>query len=212
LGPDCTGHPWQNLAEGGFSIQRRMLDAYVAGCTDRETVYRQNAQFAQDYQFWGQWAHKRRDTHGRIYYLSPEVILGNARGAAVEPARLRRVFRLRQLTRQVRQQGRIRLHNFGIYVDQSLWGQTFEVLIYDEAMRIEQAEHLLVSYPCVYDIRQRRITAVDGTGRQQYRQVQMIQLMLWALELARTVWRMPRYRRASWPPRAHPAPQMGLFD
>jgi hypothetical protein len=36
----------------------------------------------------------------------------------------------------------------------------------------------LVSYPCVYDTRQRRITAVDGTGRQHYRQVQILQLML----------------------------------
>jgi hypothetical protein len=151
-----------------------MLDAYVAGCIDRETVYRQHAQFVQDYQFWGHWAHKRRDTHGRIYDLSPEVILGNTRGAAVEPAHLRRVFRFRQLTRQVRQQGQIRLHNFGLYVDQGLSGQMVEVLLYDEAMRIEQAEHLLVSYPCVYDTKQRRITAVDGTGRQPYRQVLVI--------------------------------------
>jgi hypothetical protein len=134
----------------------------------------------QDYQFWGHWAHKRLDSQGRVYYLSPEVILGNARGATVEPTRLRRVFRHRQLTRQVRQQGHIRLHNFGIYVDQNLWGQTTEVLIYDDVMRIEQAEHLLVSYPCVYDPRQRRITAVDEMGRRHYRQVQVIQLMLWA--------------------------------
>jgi transposase InsO family protein len=210
--PIARGHPWQNLAEGGFSIQRRMLDAYVAGCTDRETVYRQHAKFVNEYQFWGHWAHKRADTHRRIYYLSPEVILGHARGFAVEPARLRRVSRLRQMTRQVRQQGQIRLHNVGLYVDHGLSGQTVEVLIYDEVMRIEQAEHLLVSYPCVYDTRQRRITAVDGIGRQQYRQVQVIQLMLWALELVQTVWHMPRYRRASWSPRALHAPQMRLFD
>jgi hypothetical protein len=156
-----------------------MLDAYVMGGTDRELVYRQHAQFVQDDQFWGHWAHKRTDAQGRIYDLSPEVILGHARGRAVDPARLRRVFRLRQLTRQVRPQGQIRLHNFGIYVDQSLWGQTIEVLISDETMRIEQAEHLLVSYPCVYDTRQRRITAVDETGRQPYRQAPMIQLMFW---------------------------------
>jgi transposase len=210
--PIERGHPWQNLAEGGFSIQRRMLDAYVAGCTDRETVYRQHAQFVQDYQFWGHWAHKRRDAQGRIYYLSPEVILGNTRGRAVEPARLRRVFRLRQLTRQVRQHGQIRLHNFGLYVDRGLSGQTVEVLIYDEAMRIEQAEQLLVSYPCIYDTKQRRITAVDGTGRQQYRQVQVVQLMLWALQLVRAVWRMPRYRQPPWPRRASQAPQIGLFE
>jgi transposase len=210
--PIARGHPWQNLAEGGFGIQRRMLDAYVMGGTDRELVYRQHAQFVQDYQFWGHWAHKRTDAQGRIYYLSPEVILGNARGRTVEPARLRRVFRLRQLTRLVRPQGQIRLHNFGLYVDHGLSGQTVEVLMYDEAMRIEQAEHLLVSYPCVYDTRQRRITAVDETGRQHYRQARMIQLMLWALELARTVWRMPRYRRTSRLRRTLSAPQMDLFD
>jgi transposase len=210
--PIARGHPWQNLAEGGFAIQRRMLDAYVTGCTDRESVYRQHAQFVQDYQFWGHWAHKRTEAQGRIYYLSPEVILGSARGRAVEPARLRRIFRLRQLTRQVRLQGQIRLHNFGLYVDHGLSGQTVEVLLYDEAMRIEQAEHLLVSYPCIYDTRQRRITAVDGTSRQQYRQAQVIQLMFWALELARTVWRMPRYRRATWLYRMPSAPQMTLFD
>jgi hypothetical protein len=56
--PITKGHPWQNLAEGGFSIQRRMLDAYVVGCTNRDTVYRQHAQFVHDYQFWGHWAHK----------------------------------------------------------------------------------------------------------------------------------------------------------
>ena len=210
--PIVRGHPWQNLAEGGFSIQRRMLDAYVVGGTTRELVYRQQAQFVQDYQFWGHWAHKRTDAQGRIYYLSPEVILGNARGRAVDPARLRRVFRLRQLTRQVRQQGQIRRHNFGLYVDHGLAGQTVEVLIYDEALRIEQAEHLLVSYPCVYDTRQRRVTAVDGTGRQHYRQARMIQLVFWALELARTVWRMPRYRRPTWRHHRPSAPQMTLFD
>jgi transposase len=210
--PLARGHPWQNLAEGGFAIQRRMLDAYVVGGTDRELVYRQHAQFVQDYQCWGHWVHKRTDVQGRIYYLSPEVILGNARGRVVDPARLRRVFRLRQLTRQVRLQGQIRLHNFGLYVDHGLSGQTVEVLIYDEAVRIEQAEHLLVAYPCVYDTRQRRITAVDGTGRQQYRQAPILQLMLWALELARTVWRMPRYRQSPWLSRTRSAPQMGLFD
>jgi hypothetical protein len=36
------------------------------------------------------------------------------------------------------------------------------------------------------------------TGRQQYRDVQVVQLMLWTLELVQTVWRMPRCRRASW--------------
>jgi transposase InsO family protein len=209
--PIARGHPWQNLAEGGFSIQRRMLDAYVTRCTDRETVYRQHAQFVQDYQFRGHWAHTRQDDQGRLYYVSPEVILGNAMGRVIEAGRLRRVFRLRQLTRQVRQYGQIRLHNFGIYVDQSLWGQPLDVLIDDEALRIEQAEHLLVSYPCVYDTRVRRITTVNEQGRQQYREFQVIQLMLWTLGAMRSVWRMPPYRWSQRPRRGLLAHQQSLF-
>ena len=45
-------------------------------------------------------------------------------------------------------------------------GLNREVLLYDDAVRIEQAEPLLVSSPCVYDTRQRGLTAVNGTGRQ----------------------------------------------
>jgi hypothetical protein len=185
--PITEGHPWQNLAEGGFSVHRRMLDAYVAGCTDRETGYRQHAQFVQDDQFWGHWARTRQDAHGRLSYVSPEVILANARGREIEPARLRRVFRLRQLTRRVRQPGQIRLHHCGLSVDRVLWGQPVAVLIDAEAVRIEHAEHLLVSYPCVDGTTQRRITAVAEHGRQPYRSFQVIQLMRWALEIMHTV-------------------------
>jgi hypothetical protein len=175
--PMARGHPWQNLAEGGLSIQRRLLDAYVAGCTNRESVYRPHAQFVRDYQFWGHWAHKRQDDQGRRYDVSPEVMLGNAKGRLVEASRLRRIFRLRPLTRQVRQYGPLRLHTLGSYGDQSLWGQTLDVLIDDDAMRIEQAERLFVSYPCVYDTRARRIMTVHEQGRQPYGDFQVIQLM-----------------------------------
>jgi hypothetical protein len=81
-------------------------------------------------------------------------------------------------------------------VDRVLWGQTVAVLIYDAALRIEHAEHLLVSYPCIYDTTRRRITAVAEHGRQPYHSFPMIQLMRWALEIMHTVWRMPPYRWA----------------
>jgi hypothetical protein len=189
-----------------------MLDAYVVGCTKRTMVYRQHAQFVHDYQFWGHWAHTRRDAQGRVYYLAPEVVLGSAKGRAVDPGRLRRIFRPRQVTRTVRQYGQIRLQNFGLYIDQGRWRQTVEVLIYDEVLRVEQADHLLVVYPCVYDTRQRRITALDAHGRQQYHDVQAMQLLLWTLELIRSVWRMPCYHRMPRPQGGHSARQMSLFQ
>ena len=209
--PITKGHPWQNLAESGFAIQRRMLDAYVVGCTERERVYAPHRQFVQDDQFWGHWAHKRRDAQGRVYSLSPEVILGQATGRAIDPLRLRRALRLRQLTRTVRQYGQIRLHNFGLYVEPGLWGQRVEVWVYDDLLRIEQAEQMVVSYPCVYDPRQRRITEIDALGRQQYVEVPVMQLVFLALALVRTVWRMPRYHRTDTPPSVRAVEQMRLW-
>jgi transposase len=210
--PITKGHPWQNLAEGGFAVQRRMLDAYVVGCGERERVYQQPAQCVADDQFWGHWAHTRTDAQGRIFYVSPEVILGQAHGRAIEATRLQRVFRLRQRTRTVRQYGQIRLHNFGLYVDRGLWGQTVEGLIDDEALRIEQAEHLLVSSPCVSDPVRRRITTIDGHGRQQYRQAQIRQLALVSVELMHSVWRMPPYQRGRWPRGRRNTLQASLFE
>lgn len=209
--PITKGHPWQNRAEGGFAIQRRMLDAYVVGCTTREEVYRQHAHFVQEYQFWGHWAHKRQDAQGRVYYLSPEVILGQATGRALDPALLRRVLRLRQLTRMVQQYGQIRLHHFGLYVEQGLWGHVVDVLVYDDVVRIEQAAQLVVSYPSVYDARQRRLTKIDPTGRQQYVEMPVPQLALFILVRRRVVWPLPRYRRMRASRHALPELQINLW-
>jgi len=210
--PTTKGHPWQNRAESGFAIQCRMLDAYVVGCTEREQVYHRHAQFVRDYQVWGHWAHKRTDAQGRIYYLAPEVMLGQARGRALDPMRLRRALRLRQLTRTVRQYGQIRLHNLGLYVDQGLWGHRVEIGVYDDVVRIEQGGQVVVSYPCVYDPRQRRITDVNARGRQQYCDIPTMQLVLFTLALVRTVWRMPRYHRIGEPRRVLLAPQISLWQ
>jgi hypothetical protein len=210
--PITKGHPWQNLAEGGFAIQRRMLDAYVVGCTEREHVYAQHAQFVHDYQFWGHGAHKHQDAQGRVSYLSPEGMLGHATGRAIDPIRLRRALRLRQLTRTVRQYGEIRLHNFGLSVAQGLWGQRVVVLVYDDMVRIEHAEQVVVSYPCVYDPRQQRSIELDASGRQQYVEVPVIQLVFFALALVRTVWRMPLYRRLPAPRQARAELQMRLWS
>src|SRR5262245_46764436 len=81
----------------------------------------------------------------------------------------------------------IRVHHFSPSVDRGLWGQTVQVLIDDEAVQIEQAEHLLVSYPCVYDTVRRRIATVNGQGRQQERPCQVLQLALLSVDLMRSV-------------------------
>ena len=112
----------------------------------------------------------------------------------------------------VRRYGQIRLHNFGLHVDQGRWGQTVEGLISDEVLRVDQADQLLVVYPCVYDPRPRRVTAADADGQQQYHDVQAMQLLLWTFELIRSMCRMPRHHRMSRHQRAHSARQMGPFE
>jgi hypothetical protein len=175
-------------------------------------VSRQHAQFVHAYQLWGHGAHTRSDAQGRVYYLSPEVILGQTKGRAVDPVRLRRVFRLRQLTRQVRASGQMRLHNFGLDVDRALWAQTVEVLIDDDALPIEPAEQLLVLYPCLYDATQRRIITVDAQGRPPYRHLPVLPLALVTRELLRVVWEMPPYRRSPWSRQLPQAQQGSLFE
>lgn len=128
-------------------------------------------------------------------------MLGQAQGRGLDPMRRRRALRLRQLTRTVRQYGQIRLHDFGLYVAQGLWGYTVEICIYDD----------VVSYPCVYDPRQRRITDVNARGRQQDGDVPIMQLVLFTLTLVQTVWRLPRYRRIAEPQRRLFAPQISLW-
>jgi hypothetical protein len=85
------------------------------------------------------------------------------------------------------------------------------ITLYDDMVRIERAEQPVVSYPCVYDTGQRQITAVDASGRQQYLEVPVIQLVLFTLALVRTVWCMPRYRRTHESRHALSAPQMSLL-
>jgi len=70
--PTNRGPPCQNLAEGDFSIQRWMVDAYVSGGTDRESGYRRHASFVQADQLRGHSVHTRTEAERRIYHLPPE--------------------------------------------------------------------------------------------------------------------------------------------
>jgi hypothetical protein len=106
----------------------------------------------------------------------------------------------------------MRLHNFGFSVDQGLWGHTVEVWVYDDVVRSEPGEQVVVSYPCLYDPRQRRIRDVHAHGRQQYCHIPVMPWVLWTLARARTVWRMPRYHRMAESRRGLLAPQISLWQ
>lgn len=97
-------------------------------------------------------------------------------GRQIDPERVRRVLGLRQVTRTVRKHGqKTPLYNFGLYVDRLLRGQRMEVLICDQVLRVEYDDQWVVSYPCTYDTKRRRITSVNPEGRQQYRHFRAMQ-------------------------------------
>ena len=102
--------------------------------------------------------------------------------------------------------------HFGLYVDRGLQGQKVDVLIYDDVLRIEQEDQLIVSYPCVYNPRQRRIISVNEKGRQQYRRFRILPLKLFTLDMVRWVWRLPRYRRFRGRQRGFQRRQLNLFE
>ena len=99
-----------------------------------------------------------------------------------------------------------------IEVRRGLFGAWSAVRVSRAGHSSNQGEHVVVSYPCVYDPRQRRITAVAAPGRQPYCDIPTRQLMLFTLVLVRTVWRMPRYRRIAEPRRVLLAPQISLWQ
>ena len=136
------------------------------GGPPQAAVDRQHAPCVQDDQCWGPWAHQRTEAQGRSSSLAPEVSLGQTRGRAIAPVRRRRGFRLRQLTRQVREDGQRRRHTCGVYGAQARWPQTVEGVIEDDAGRIEHAEPLIVVSLCLSDATQRRIITVEAHGQQ----------------------------------------------
>ena len=86
------GRTWRKAAlPSSAGCWMRMWSAAPSG-----RVYRQHAQFVHDYQFWGHWAHKRRDAQGRVYYVVTRGHPREYQRARSRASRLRRIFRLRQ--------------------------------------------------------------------------------------------------------------------
>ena len=70
------GKPWQNLMESHFSIEYCLLDSYAKASVDLKDIQRQHGRFIDEYNISGHWHHKAYTEDGRIYYKSPQTILG----------------------------------------------------------------------------------------------------------------------------------------
>ena len=156
------GRPWQNLMESFFSIQYRMLDSYVKANDDLKYIQRQHGRFIDEYNISGHWHHKSYTEDGRIYYKSPQSILGSAKGEVFTSQDLSKIFAFKHYQRVVSRKGQIRILGYILYVDEGLADETIDVYIYPECLQIEHNKQIVVEYDCHYDIQAKRLKAVKS--------------------------------------------------
>lgn len=180
------GKPWRNLMESHFSIEYRLLDSYVAVCVDLKGIQQQHGRFIEEYNHSGHWHHKAYTEDGRIYYKSPQAVLGEARGETLTPRELSRVFAFKHHRRVVSGKGQIRVLGYILYVDEGLVGESVDVYIYPECLQIEYAKQVTVEYECHYDIPTKQLKSV-GPRMVFWRSSVSQQLFMFNHELYRIV-------------------------
>jgi len=156
------GRPWQNLMESFFSVQYRMLDSYVKASDDLKYIQRQHGRFVDEYNISGHWHHKSYTEDGRIYYKSPQTILGSAKGKVSTSQDLSKIFAFRHYQRVVSRKGQIRILGYILYVDEGLADETVDVYIYPDCLQIEHDKQIIVEYECHYDIQMNQLKTVKS--------------------------------------------------
>jgi len=158
------GKPWQNLMETTFSIERRMLDSYVLGCDNLKQIYANHQHFIKEFNDCGHWHHKSKTEEGRIYYRTPNTVMGDAKGNAVTGKEIRTLFALEHYVRIVDKHGQIKLHNHVFYVDEGLQKEKVDIFIYCDCLRVEFEGREIVEYPCCYDKHKKKITEIGSNA------------------------------------------------
>lgn len=158
------GKPWQNLMETTFSIERRMLDSYVVGCDDLKQIYASHQRFIKEFNNCGHWHHKSKTEDGRVYYRTPQAVMGYAKGNAVTEEQIHSLFALEHCVRVVDNHGQIKLHNYIFYVDEGLRREKVDISIYPDCLRVEFDGQVIVEYPCYYDSQKKRVTKIDSSA------------------------------------------------
>jgi putative transposase len=180
------GKPWRNLMESHFSIEYRLLDSYVQSCVELKEIQRQHARFIEEYNHSGHWHHKAYTEDGRIYYKSPNNIMGISKGNEYTPQELSKAFAFKHHQRVVSRKGQIRILGYILYVDEGLADEKVDVYIYPECLQIEHDRQVIVEYGCHYDIQTKQLKSVKSEMTFWHQSVSQ-QLSLFSMELYRIV-------------------------
>lgn len=150
------GHPWQNLIESQFGIQARIGEYHWERCQTIEAAIEFHRELIRDHNRLPHWAHRRRNDGKQ----APLEVLGDARGAGVEPNELQRAFGQHFCQRLTDARGFVRLGRWKIYVEEGLPRTPVQLSYWEGKLRAEYQEQLLAEYPCKWGKQSTRPTAI----------------------------------------------------
>lgn len=146
------GHPWENLIEAQFGIQRRLDEYHWKQCKTIEEAVDFHTELIRDHNRLPHYAHHMRNDGKH----APIEVLGEARGRRVEPADLHDAFSRKVWNRMVDAHGFIRVNRWRIYVERGLARAPVQVTLWDGKLRAEYQNQKLAEYDCTFDERARR--------------------------------------------------------
>lgn len=138
------GHPWQNLIESQFGIQARLGEYHWEQCQSVAAAVEFHRELIRDHNRQPHWAHRHRQDQRH----SPLAVLGEARGAQLEPAELQRAFGQRYCQRTTDARGFVRIGRWKIYVEEGLPRTPVQLSYWDGQLRVEYQAHPLRAYHC----------------------------------------------------------------
>jgi transposase InsO family protein len=150
------GRPGLNLIEAQIGIQRRLADAKFVQARTVDACADIHAAFVETFNMTPHWAHREREDERR----PPAEVLGWVRQRIPEPATVEHAFRQLHLTRIVNPHGFVSVQRFYVYAERGLARQRVSVWLYDDRLRIEYEQTVLVQYTARYDRRGRRLAEV----------------------------------------------------
>jgi transposase len=146
------GHPWQNLIESQFGIQKRLGEYAWSRCRRIAEASELHRDLIRDHNRLPHWAHRQRNDGKR----TPLEVLGPARGRETDAATLHRAFNQMVWRRKTDPQGFIHLGRWRVYVESGLPRTPVEVTDWDGLLRAEYQDYFVSQHHCEWDAQHHR--------------------------------------------------------
>ena len=156
--PYPKGHPWQNLIESQFGIQKRSGEYAWARCGTIAAAEDIHRDLIRDHNRLPHFAHRKRNDNKR----APLEVLATARGREIEATTLQRAFDQKAWRRRTDRHGFVRIGRWRVYVESGLPQTPIEVTYWDGALRAEYQTHVLSEHRCEWDEAHHRPGHISG--------------------------------------------------